>query len=83
MKESEINSNKETSARYLSDAEVKDLLKRIGDSRLRANEDSEHFTLHLGGRVRYVPKRTYIRVLNSNQEIEDFLREALAGKDYH
>jgi len=58
---------------------VADLLTDINDERLRADEDAEHFTVHLADRIRRVPKRTFIFTVNGNVAIEDFLRETLRG----
>ena len=69
---------KEESTYPLSDKEAVDLLKKINDERLHADEDVEHFTLHLGDMVRYVPKQSHIFTQHGNVKIEDFLRESLA-----
>ncbi|HLD86093.1 MAG TPA: hypothetical protein VJA28_01425 [Patescibacteria group bacterium] len=76
--ESEKNSKNEA-PRSLSDKEVACLLTDINDERLRADEDAEHFTVHLADRIRRVPKRTFIFTVNGNVAIEDFLRETLRG----
>ena len=76
--ESEKNSKNEA-PRSLSDKEVACLLTDINDERLWANEDAEHFTVHLADRIRRVPKRTFIFTVNGNVAIEDFLRETLRG----
>jgi len=53
------------------------LLTDINDERLRADEDAEHFTIHLADRIRYVPKQTFIFTQNGNVAIDDFLQETL------
>lgn len=65
-------------------AEAKEMVERIGDSRLHMDEYLEYFSIHLKDGVRQVPKRSLI--LNSdtnakaNKEIETHLREILAGE---
>ena len=65
----------------LSEKDVIEILKNINDKRLNANEDIEHFTIHLSNGVRYVPKRKYILVENRNVPIEEFLMETLQKLD--
>ena len=61
--ESENNFIKESQT-HLSDKEVADVVAKINDERLRADEDAEHFTVHLADRIRRVPKRTFIFTVN-------------------
>ena len=69
----------------LSDKEIKKILNDINDPRLSvANE--EYFVIDLGSKKRYIPKRTHIpKVTSENtisqQKIEDCIRESLEQAD--
>jgi hypothetical protein len=52
--------NRETPPERLTDAEVVKVIKKINDPRVRADEDLEHFTVHLNGRVKFISKRDFI-----------------------
>ena len=59
-------------------AEAREVVARIGDERLRADEDLEYFTIHLPGKVRHVPKRRIDEGPGVSKHIEGGLRDILA-----
>ncbi|MFW0861969.1 MAG: hypothetical protein ACKKL6_00045 [Candidatus Komeilibacteria bacterium] len=66
----------------LTDKEVKEIVERIDDERLHADEDIEHFTIHLENRVVNIPKRNKMHIKDdsgriSNIKIEDYIRQVI------
>lgn len=53
----------------LSQQEVKEILIRLNDKRLSA-DDKEFFVIDLGDKKRYVPKRTHIPVVTDSGHVE-------------
>lgn len=66
--------------------EVHKVLELINDERLFANEDVEHFTIHLGGRIVNIPKRSIIHIEDrsgviSKVNIADYIQQVIDEYD--
>ena len=71
----------------LPDAEADELVKDISDTRLRADENIEHFTIHTNRGVTYVAKRRSIPITQADGstkyvKIEPYLKELLAASGH-
>jgi len=70
----------------LTDIEVNKVLGKVNDERLFANEDIEHFTIHLGSRIVNIPKRSIIHIEDKSGtigkvKIADYIREVIDEHD--
>ncbi len=71
----------------LNEDEIKRIVEKIDDKRLRTDEDLEHFTIHLSAeKIVNVPKREIIHVRSKsgfvqNVKIEDRLRKIIDDYD--